>query len=162
MSRTSSKVLPQMVPTSKQVVASEALDRSENELTSLIEIKDQIKENHNEINLSLNRVASVPTGLLPKCLKSLDLSSNQLKDCRGFVGLPNLISLDLSINQITVLTGIDLPALKHLGLQSNKLTTLKGIEKLRSLETLNVDRNELKSLTFGGNNAAVNHFLTTA
>lgn len=155
MSRAPSKVLPQMNAVQKPTPGPETLDRSENELTSLADIKDVIRDNLTEINLSLNRISTMAAGVLPKTLRVLDMSSNLLKDCRSFTGLPNLHSLDLSLNQITSIVGIDLPALRSLALQSNKLTSLKGVERLRALETLNVDRNELKSLTFGGNNAAV-------
>lgn len=155
MSRASSKVLPQMVTAQKPAPGPETLDRSENELTSVAQIKDAIRDNLLEINLSLNRIAVITSGVFPKTLRVLDMSSNLLKDCRSFTGLPNLNSLDLSLNQITSIVGIDLPALRTLSLQSNKLASLKGVERLRALETLNVDRNELKSLTFGGTNAAV-------
>lgn len=122
----------------------EEIDRSQNNLETLDELKQYLCKGLLEANLSINLLKS-PIGL-PISIKKLNLSMNRFTDVRSFSNFPNLQWLDLSLNQISSLEGIDLPSVEFLNLSSNNLTRLKGLDNCRGLSILKVDRNKLKSI----------------
>ena len=88
-------------------------------------------------------------------LKILDLSNNGIESVpeQTFSTLPLLESLDLSLNQITVLNDhlfCHLVSLKCLYLQQNNITQISryAFNDLSFLETLNLNQNHLKSIPF--------------
>jgi Leucine Rich repeats (2 copies) len=71
-------------------------------------------------------------------LRYLDLSDNNITSiAEDFDGHPNLIELDLGINQLTSLAKMGgMPSLKRLQLNNNKLKELTGLEAMSSLTYL--------------------------
>ena len=54
--------------------------------------------------------------------------------------------LDLHANQLTSITGMDLPTLRQLYVASNKLTGFQGLENLPQLTTLHARDNQIVQL----------------
>lgn len=133
-----------IVVKSKAQEVQEELDRSQNNLTSLEEIKQYLGRGLLEADLSINLLSS--TIGLPNSLKRLNLAMNRFTDMRSFMNFPNLVWLDVSLNQISSLEGMDLPNVEYLNLSSNNLSRLKGLDRCRGLTVLKVDRNKLKSI----------------
>jgi Leucine-rich repeat (LRR) protein len=131
----------------------EVIDRSQNELRSIEEIKQYMQKGLLEADLSINLLSS-PIGLAIS-LQRLNLAMNRFTEVRSFSNFPNMLWLDLSLNQITSLEGIDLPNVEYLNVSSNNLTRLKGLDRCRSLSVLKVDRNKLKSIMLSSGNAQV-------
>jgi hypothetical protein len=90
----------------REEASAQVLDRSENGLKSIEEIRSLLNRGLTQLKLSLNQLNSV--GGLPMGLTILDLSSNRFENMRSFVGMNSLKQLDLSLNMIqglrTVLT----------------------------------------------------------
>jgi Leucine-rich repeat (LRR) protein len=144
-----------MVPEIQDII-----DRSQNNLSSLEEIKNYLNKGLIEADLSINLLSS-SIGL-PASLKKLNFAMNRFTDVRSFMNLPNLEWLDLSLNQISSLEGMDLPNVKYLNLSSNNLTKLKGLDRCRGLSVLKIDRNKLKSIMVPSGIAQVSPFLSNS
>lgn len=97
------------------------------------------------LNLQDNQVKELSQISMVSSLRYLDLSSNVITQVsEDFDGHPNLIELDLGLNQLNSLgkmTGM--PELKILLLNNNKLKELTGLEGLPNLQLLNLKGNHI-------------------
>ena len=96
------------------------------------------------LNLDLNSLRTL--SCLPKTLKKLSASGNQLQDCSGLGNMVLLEELDLSRNLIEVISGLGTPGLKVLNLSGNRVKILPGLDKCSHLETLNLSNNQLTKI----------------
>ncbi|WP_394916241.1 leucine-rich repeat domain-containing protein [uncultured Robinsoniella sp.] len=70
----------------------------------------------------------------------------KIKTLKGIEKLKNLKQLDVAVNEITSLSGIENLKLTSLDISHNKLKSLKWIEKLTNLKSLNINDNHLTSI----------------
>jgi len=122
-----------------------------------------------KINMSNNAIRDItPLKHIPYML-SMNCSSNRVRNIECLEGhLQYLISFNLSSNMLTKLTPLTMPTLKKVNLSGNKIATceefgghqtievldmsdnlledLSGMQKMPTLATLNVARNQIKSL----------------
>eukprot|EP00656_Telonema_subtile_P043875 TRINITY_DN5016_c0_g1_i4.p1 TRINITY_DN5016_c0_g1~~TRINITY_DN5016_c0_g1_i4.p1 ORF type:complete len:272 (+),score=107.24 TRINITY_DN5016_c0_g1_i4:95-910(+) len=99
-----------------------------------------------ELSVRNNAVAGELAGL-PASLHSLDLSGNQLVVLTGLEELAEMTSLDLSANKLNSnLAGLSCAALEHVKLSGNKLTSTEGIEGAPALKTADLSGNRLESI----------------
>ncbi len=104
------------------------------------------------VDLSYNGIGEIPSWIrngLP-CCHSLSVSNNNIKDCQLIGNLSNVTNLDISHNQITVLT-LNLTALvklKRLDVSFNKLTALPNFQVPQpvQLEEIWIGNNSLEKL----------------
>nr|XP_019597419.1 PREDICTED: serine/threonine-protein kinase 11-interacting protein isoform X1 [Rhinolophus sinicus] len=100
-------------------------------------------------DFSYNALTALDSSLrLLSALRFLNLSHNQLQDCRGFlVDLSELCHLDISYNHLHLVPrmGPSGPALGTLILRGNELRSLHGLEQLRNLRHLDVAYNLLEA-----------------
>src|SRR5688572_21207329 len=94
-----------------------------------------------EVDISNRQLLSVKDlGLFTDLskLRALFGSTNYLKSIEPvFATVPNLMILDLSLNHIANIEGLDkLPNLKYLDLSKNRIEKIKGLAALQSLEKL--------------------------
>lgn len=83
-------------------------------------------------------------------LRSLDLSSNNLRVMENLGAMPKLRELKLDACQISRIGGLEkCPSLVNLHLEDNEIVCVEGLEKLFSLETLNLERNKIRRLGHG-------------
>lgn len=83
-------------------------------------------------------------------LRSLDLSSNNLRILENLGAMPKLLELKLDACQISRIEGLEkCPSLVSLHLEDNEIACVEGLEKLFSLETLNLERNKIQRLVRG-------------
>lgn len=106
------------------------------------------------LDLSYNRLENLPQEFNLTKLVSLHLNNNKFKDFPKQINkLENLVTLDISRNNISVLDLADLKGLSlliDLDLSSNELYNLLGyINKLYSLERLDLSYNNLTRVPFG-------------
>ena len=160
-------------------------DLSGNEFINLMNIE--------KVDISYNLITSIPTGKIdyPKCkilnlkgnklgkfptaisqvktLERLHLSENGINHIEDnvFVGLENLIELDLSFNELTYLPSSlgRLTKLKKLNLSGNKIRSLpKEFENLVSLEALGLDGNPIErvpvEISTQGVSGIINYYLS--
>ncbi|RKP13220.1 hypothetical protein BJ684DRAFT_16363 [Piptocephalis cylindrospora] len=108
------------------------------------------------VNLQGNKLISVNG--LPKTVEELDVSNNCLKACSSFLGLSNLVKLDLSRNDLEMLDqGLcQLSQLEELNISKNErpLEKFNGITSLAKLKIFRATSNEIRSfslekMTFG-------------
>ncbi|XP_066274140.1 leucine-rich repeat and coiled-coil domain-containing protein 1-like [Branchiostoma lanceolatum] len=124
-----------------------------------------------KVDVSLNELQSLHhKELLPfSRLYALDASLNRITTFKGVEALPNLVTLNLSHNNIKVVDGLEhsqhlqelhlemnaitdisrMPILYNLTilrLNSNQLTSLEGIQSLSRLKELHVQKNHLTDL----------------
>ncbi|CAG9331822.1 unnamed protein product [Blepharisma stoltei] len=94
--------------------------------------------------LSLNKISKIQN--LPPSLVQLDLSQNLIQNIPD-LNLPLLESLNLDLNQISVLSGLkNCTNLRCLSINNNKIVKLEGLEKNLLLERLLMYRNFIKSI----------------
>jgi hypothetical protein len=80
-------------------------------------------------------------------LSKLDLSLNQISEIKGLDELINLSELELSSNQITEIKGLDkLTNLSQLNLDKNKITEIKGLDELTNLSQLDLYSNKISEI----------------
>lgn len=100
------------------------------------------------LDLGDNAITNI-TGLigLPSLIE-LDLSYNQLTDAQ-FTGMAQLYELDLSYNQLGTVSITNLPSLRYLELYENDLSApvISGLPALRSLELENNQIHDLSGVT---------------
>ncbi|CAJ1427372.1 unnamed protein product [Effrenium voratum] len=85
-------------------------------------------------------------------LRSLDLSSNNIRAVENLGAMPKLRELKLDSCQISRIQGLDkCPSLVSLHLEDNEISCVEGLEKLFSLEVLNLERNRIQRLGRGLN-----------
>lgn len=83
-------------------------------------------------------------------LRSLDLSSNNIRVMENLGAMPKLRELKLDSCQISRISGLEkCPSLVKLHLEDNEISSIEGLEKLFSLEVLNLERNKLSRLGRG-------------
>jgi len=99
-----------------------------------------------KLNLSSNKLTSLPPlGVLQR-LRSANFGSNEIESLAGFGAHPVLQELDLQENKLASLEGLGtLACLKRLVLAGNALTSLAGLDAPQ-LERLEAGRNQLASL----------------
>ena len=134
----------------------EILDLSASHVTGFIPLKAlEALPNLRTLNLSKNYVVDVDVGQLPilKQVQLLDLSHNAIQLVRQefLCSFPNVGYLDLSYNTITLVmfkpNMTCVGNIKNLLLQSNKIGCIQYLNWFTNLEKLNLNDNELKSLT---------------
>jgi internalin A len=94
-------------------------------------------------NLKLPGVPSLPP--LPK-LEQLDLSVNEIEKIPTGLNLPLLRVLSLNDNKIKDVRDLDLPKLTRLSLNNNQITKVEGLDKLKSLKSVHLDNNKLNKM----------------
>jgi Leucine-rich repeat (LRR) protein len=129
------------------------LNRSDNQLASLDDLKPLLHKHLKSLDLSINLLAGFEFSL--PSLVNLNLSSNRLKDIKCFKGLNLLAYLDVSLNLISNIEGAELPNLRSLNLNYNQLTSIKGVEKLRNIVELRAEDNKLTNISFSSMNFKV-------
>ncbi|KAJ0394858.1 hypothetical protein P43SY_002499 [Pythium insidiosum] len=80
---------------------------------------------------------------------SLKINDNQLETLAGLSGLPSLVALEASRNNVTDLAALpteSMNKLERLELNQNKLLSLAGIESVPTLTYLSVSENNLDSM----------------
>eukprot|EP00826_Nyctotherus_ovalis_P018802 TRINITY_DN15684_c0_g3_i2.p4 TRINITY_DN15684_c0_g3~~TRINITY_DN15684_c0_g3_i2.p4 ORF type:complete len:110 (-),score=22.70 TRINITY_DN15684_c0_g3_i2:484-813(-) len=102
------------------------------------------------LNVSHNKLKSVGESISRlMSLKALDMSFNQISDCKGLEILTKLQVLNLSHNEITSLEHFDsLCMLKEIDLRFNKIATWNppnALSALDSLEIVLLEANEILS-----------------
>lgn len=80
-------------------------------------------------------------------LTELNISYNQITSLDGISGLAYLEYLDASNNEISSVAAINYPALVTLNLSCNYLSDLTGIDSLKSLTNLDISDNLITDLT---------------
>lgn len=103
------------------------------------------------LNLQKNQIKELsPISSCPN-LRYLDLSDNQISVITDdFDGHPALNELDLGINQLAVIAKLAaMPELRRLDLNNNKLKELSGLEGLANLRYLNLKGNLLSGFDEG-------------
>lgn len=103
-----------------------------------------------EINLSGNRLASIPPGLFANTIVKIDLSNNNLENLDGslFQELQHLIVLDLSGNRLSSFP-TNLPrVLTRLNLERNLITEVQSGVRLSNLQHLNLCQNKIDRIIF--------------
>lgn len=83
-------------------------------------------------------------------LRSLDLSSNNIREIEGLEGMKQLRELRLYGCQISRIQNLDAcPSLAALHLEDNHIASIEGLDSLRGLEYLNLDSNRIQSVSRG-------------
>lgn len=83
-------------------------------------------------------------------LRSLDMSSNNIRQIEGLQGMSKLKELKLYGCQITRIQGLEqCVSLAALHLEDNQITAVEGLDQLRLLEYLNLDKNRIQKLGRG-------------
>uniref|UniRef100_A0A8C6EDN7 Serine/threonine-protein kinase 11-interacting protein n=1 Tax=Moschus moschiferus TaxID=68415 RepID=A0A8C6EDN7_MOSMO len=99
-------------------------------------------------DFSYNALTALDSSLrLLSALRFLNLSHNQVQDCKGFLmDLSELCHLDISYNHLRLVPkmGLSGAALGTLILRGNELQSLHGLEQLRNLRHLDVAYNLLE------------------
>mmetsp|Transcript_7253 Transcript_7253/g.13422 ORF Transcript_7253/g.13422 Transcript_7253/m.13422 type:complete len:932 (+) Transcript_7253:141-2936(+) len=100
--------------------------------------------NLQELTLSVNRIVNITN--LPPSLRVLDLSQNSIAQIPKLF-LPNLTTLNLDMNRLSAITGLETCSnLQTLSLNNNKLTSISGLQQCRVLGKLQLYRNEIASI----------------
>lgn len=103
------------------------------------------------ISLNFNRISDVPVGSLPKYIRSLYITDNNLSPVQKDVaGMPNLLWLYLSGNQITTIEPNDFPSSLTLpDLVRNNLTIISNatFRNLIQLSTLRLNFNPISTIS---------------
>lgn len=147
------KTLEQIKPQEQAPAGPTDITRTDLQLADLQTLQPLLQPGLLTLNVSSNHLTAVPG--LPASLRILNLSANRLSDSRPLAGLLNLESLDLSFNRLITFEPAELPNLESLDLANNQLTSVRSLDKLRSLVSIRVDRNQLKSLRFLSTNIKV-------
>mmetsp|Transcript_43871 Transcript_43871/g.82327 ORF Transcript_43871/g.82327 Transcript_43871/m.82327 type:complete len:738 (-) Transcript_43871:57-2270(-) len=83
-------------------------------------------------------------------LRSLDLSTNNIRQIEGLAGMNKLRELKLFSCQILRIQNLEqCVSLSALHLEDNQISALEGLDALRSLEYLNLDRNRVQRIGRG-------------
>lgn len=120
-----------------------SINRSENKLESLQGV-DFLKKGLIDLNIDVNMIETLHN--LPKSLKRLSASANHIQDCTGLGNMPLLEELNLSRNQIEIISGMGTPSLKQLDFSFNKIRIVGGLDKCKNLEIVNLSNNELMKI----------------
>jgi len=104
-----------------------------------------------DISLRFLFLQSIPSVLaegMGRNLVALNVSSNNLCSLHGLKNLPRLLELKAYACELTTLEGLEAPKLVKLDVSDNKLdnSAFLSLAKMRSLEVLNVDKNDIDSL----------------
>jgi hypothetical protein len=86
------------------------------------------------LDLSRNRLTNFDLSLLPKSVQHLDLSVNQLVCLDGIEGdkvidLPNMIALNVGHNNLTTIPALRAPQLQTIHCETNQLTSLAFLQQ---------------------------------
>jgi len=106
-----------------------------------------------QINMSKNQIKDVSTlKNIPNVL-SLNLTTNQVKtiDVWEEGSMSNLLYLHLSENLLTAMPALAFPALKKVNLSKNEITTCEAFTGHADIEELDLSNNSLESLAGVGN-----------
>ena len=79
-------------------------------------------------------------------IQHLNLSHNDLKACKAIASMPDLVSCDLSSNDMNTLEGFSSSSIEWLDLSNNNLTSCLGFGPLPSCEYLDLSSNDIDSL----------------
>lgn len=87
---------------------------------------------------------------LAPTLRSLNLSTNNIRVLEGLSGMAKLRELKLYSCQISRIQGLEqMPSLMALHLEDNHIGAIEGLDHLRALEYLNMDSNRLQKIGKG-------------
>lgn len=117
------------------------VDLSENKLVSLPFFS--ALERLRFLTLVGNQIASVADFGGHPTLEELDLTRNGLETLEGLGSLPKLRRLTMAENSLISLAGLDTPALLNLALGQNKLGSLEGIGGAPMCQELDITQNQL-------------------
>ena len=108
--------------------------------------KDAV-EKVESINLHSNKLSKIEPAIKSfKALKRLDLSSNDIVDLSGIVGVGSISHLNLSANKIRTLSTIgQLVNLQYLNLSCNRIESLSAISNLKRLRFLDLHGNQIRT-----------------
>ena len=114
---------------------------STDELAQTFKMYKEVKH----VNASLNYIERLPANS-PWTLVSLDLSYNQLTSLTGFDALVKLKHLNVSHNAISTTWGLsNNENLVTLDLSDNNIRVVEGLERHKKLEGVNFANNNLRS-----------------
>ncbi len=121
------------------------LDISNNQITTLDPINELVYLEY--LNVSSNHLSAIPAVDFPT-LVSLDLSHNWLSDLTGIESYQALVSLNISDNSVTDLTPVSkLANLNELSLSNNAPSNIKKLSVLKNLVMLDISGCGLASLS---------------
>ena len=126
------------------------LSMAENQITTIVQHTLNHLRSLIQLNLSYNQIQILPK--FPKSLTSLDLRHNDIKelDNNSFVGLSHLHSLDLSYNQVNECRQYSIPdTVNKLNLSSNNMSVV-SVTLTHGLRYADLRKNQLKSLAIDG------------
>lgn len=108
--------------------------------------------NAEKVSLEHRNLQSVPLLEGEEPLKHLCLANNLIKKIDHLVSLPNLQSLDLSVNKIAEINsfwvpGSNLDKLRTLNMSRNQIKSIKNLDHLTNLEVLDLQDNRITELT---------------
>jgi len=106
-----------------------------------------------QINMSKNAIRDVSMlGKIPNIL-SLNLGMNQIKAVDGWEegSMANLLYLNLSENLLTAMPPLAFPALKKVNLAKNEIASCEAFTGHESIQELDLSNNALENLTGVGN-----------
>ncbi|XP_069785552.1 internalin A-like isoform X3 [Narcine bancroftii] len=102
------------------------------------------------LQMQYNHITSLRKGLIKlRKLQKLRLDSNQLicVESREFLGLSQLASLDISHNQLTDITAVNvLPCLEELFASHNKLCGVVDLSRCNKLQELDLSNNKISEV----------------
>ena len=108
--------------------------------------KDAV-EKVESINLHSNKLSKIEPAIKSfKALQQLDLSSNDIVDLSGIVGVSSISHLNLSANKIRTLSAIgQLVNLQYLNLSCNRIESISAISNLKHLRFLDLHANQIRT-----------------
>ena len=83
-----------------------------------------------------------------KSIQNVTIRNQKISDMSKVSGLGNLRTLNLSINDINKIEGLEnMTNLEYLNLSDNEITKIEGLENLENLKEINLNNNQISDIT---------------